>query len=260
VDRIAQILAPRGDTDPVDVRRSKALGILATPARALRLLARAEQPHPDDEHPDEEPPVTSRNDPDLNAAIAAGLAAVPPRRLLPPAILYLHLSAAALVTGAGVARLEGVGPITLGQVREFLGHCNVTVRPVLDLAGGMPVDCYEIPARMHEIVTLRHPFEVFPWGTGSSRSADDDHSQRYLPPDEGGPPGQTHPDNLGPLRRRHHRVKTHAPGWRHRQIAPGVFLWRTASGHWYRVDTSGTHHLGRHVSLAEQHFATLLAA
>ncbi len=38
-DRIAQILAMQGDTDPVDVRRSKAVGILATPARALALLA-----------------------------------------------------------------------------------------------------------------------------------------------------------------------------------------------------------------------------
>jgi hypothetical protein len=261
VDRIAQILALQGDTDPADVRRSKALGVLATPARALQLLAWAEQEHPDDEQQSEpESAVASRNDPDLNAAIAAGLAAVPPAKLLPPATLHLHLSEAALVGGAGVARLEGVGPITLGQVREFLGHCHVTVKPVVDLAGGMPVDCYEIPARMHEIVTLRHPFEVFPWGTGSSRTADDDHTERYVPPDDGGPPGQTHPDNLGPLQRRHHRVKTHGPGWRHRQLAPGVFLWRTATGHWYRVDNHGTHHLGTHISLAEQHFAALLAA
>jgi len=38
VDRIAKILALHGDTDSVDVRRSKAIGILATPARALQLL------------------------------------------------------------------------------------------------------------------------------------------------------------------------------------------------------------------------------
>ncbi|HSJ20679.1 MAG TPA: hypothetical protein VK964_08905, partial [Nocardioidaceae bacterium] len=38
VDRIATILAEDGDTDPVAVCRSKAIGILATPERALRLL------------------------------------------------------------------------------------------------------------------------------------------------------------------------------------------------------------------------------
>ena len=39
-DRIAQILLLEGDTDPVGARRSKALGILANPARALALLTR----------------------------------------------------------------------------------------------------------------------------------------------------------------------------------------------------------------------------
>ena len=39
LDRIAGILAVRGDTDAHDVRRSKALGIIAQPARAMLLLA-----------------------------------------------------------------------------------------------------------------------------------------------------------------------------------------------------------------------------
>ena len=38
-DRIAQVLLLRGDTRPVGVRRAKAVGILADPARALLLLA-----------------------------------------------------------------------------------------------------------------------------------------------------------------------------------------------------------------------------
>ena len=38
VNRIADILALRGDTDPVGARRAKALGILAQPAHALQLL------------------------------------------------------------------------------------------------------------------------------------------------------------------------------------------------------------------------------
>src|SRR3954470_10693448 len=54
-DRIAQILALEGDPDPADVRRSKALAILANPARALAMLVRhaTTQPHPRD--PDQSP-------------------------------------------------------------------------------------------------------------------------------------------------------------------------------------------------------------
>jgi hypothetical protein len=224
VDRIAQILAERGDTDTLDVRRSKAIGILAKPDLALALLHGGTQ------------------------------------AAKPPATLYVHLSHDALQTGTGVARLEGVGPITVGQVRDFLRHCTVTIRPVIDLAGGMPVDCWEIPARMKEISELRQPHDVFPWSTRSSRHTDKDHTTPYVPPDDGGPPGQTHPDTLGPLIRRHHRLKTHAPGWRHHQIVPGVYLWRTPSGHWFRVDKHGTSHLGTTVSVLEERLSALLAA
>jgi hypothetical protein len=38
IDRIADILAQQGDADPVEVRRSKAIGILAQPGHALQLL------------------------------------------------------------------------------------------------------------------------------------------------------------------------------------------------------------------------------
>jgi len=38
VNRIADILAARGDADPVGTRRARAIGILARPAEALRLL------------------------------------------------------------------------------------------------------------------------------------------------------------------------------------------------------------------------------
>ena len=38
IDRIADILHRQGDPDPIDIRRSKAIGILAQPAQALQLL------------------------------------------------------------------------------------------------------------------------------------------------------------------------------------------------------------------------------
>lgn len=57
-------------------------------------------------------------------------------------------------------------------------------------------------------------------------------------------PGQTCPDNLGPLSRRVHNAKTHA-GWRVEQPRPGVFLWTSPLGYRYRVDPDGSHELPR---------------
>jgi len=266
VDRIAQILAQQGDPDSADVRRSKALGILATPARALRLLAWAETETEQDQPHDPAPVEESRHDPAANAELAEALAGIDPKKLLPQATVYVHVSADAVaaglgvaglgVTGLGVTRVEDVGPVTLAALRDLLGHSHVTLRPVLDLAGGMPVDCYQTPDRIREIVGLRSPHTIFPWSSRGSRRADIDHNQPYRP----GIRGQTHPDNLAPLTRRQHRLKTHAPGWRHHRLAPDAWLWRTPTGHWLRVDNTGTHHLGTHPSVMEEHLKTLLAA
>jgi hypothetical protein len=313
LDRLAQILALRGDTDPVDVRRSKAIGILATPARALRMLeeteevapdrARAEPPGretstggndrtntktdepadspggspeggvgdtPEDEaghiveldvHPsqndadDPSPCPTCGGESGASTGDATPFtkpAARDPRRLLPNATLYIHLSEESLRSAmdgrerpsSGVARLEGVGPITVEQVREFLRHTNVRVVPVLDLAGQSPVDGYEVPDRMQDALHLRNPACISPWGTNLSRRKDMEHVRPYLPPDEGGPPGQTSMENLGPLSRFPHRVKTHGR-WRLRQPGPGVFEWRSPHGYRFRVDHDGTHALDK---------------
>ncbi len=327
VDRIAQVLALHGDPDPVDVRRSKAIGILATPARAVRMLQDAEtllaaaarthpwpgtdapdhptdgagggapaehddraednaagdgttggtDDHPSDssddaaeaagdagqpaDHPDDPQVVgeadvhPSQNDADdpkpapdeqrRPCPTCAGAGRVDPRRLLPNATLYLHLAEESLNRDSrGVARFEGVGPITIEQVREFLGHTNVRVVPVVDLADQKPVDGYETPAPLRDAVHLRHPVCIAPWGTNRSRRKDMEHLQPYRPPDHGGPPGQTSMDNLAPLSRFPHRAKTHGH-WSIRQPQPGVYEWRSPHGHTYRVDHHGTHPLGK---------------
>jgi hypothetical protein len=175
-------------------------------------------------------------------------------RLRGRTVLYLHLAEEALATQAGahpgsrVARAEGLGPLSLPQLREWLGTDTVVVRPVLDPAGLTPVDSYEIPRDLAEALTLRDPFEVFPWGTLGSRHADCDHTKPYRPPgapgDDGGPPGQTGLHNLGPLARTHHRAKTFG-GFACYQPVPGLYFWRLPSGHWYQVDHTGTYALGR---------------
>ena len=82
------------------------------------------------------------------------------------------------------------------------------MKPVIDLpAGHIPVDCYEIPARLREQLQLRYPADVFPYAAGVSRRMDMDHTIPYLSPDRGGPPGQTRIGNLGPHVRRNHRRK-----------------------------------------------------
>ncbi len=88
---------------------------------------------------------------------------------------------------------------------------------------------------------------MFPFAATSSRSTgvDLDHTQPYLPRSAGGPPGQTSLDNLAPLHRGSHRVKTHGHGWTTQHPLFGVHLWRTPHGYCFQRDPGGTTPLGR---------------
>ena len=71
VNRIAEILATRGDADPVGTRRARAVGILARPAEALRLLI--EHQHDSTDQPSETtetaaPDSTAQPEPTESAA------------------------------------------------------------------------------------------------------------------------------------------------------------------------------------------------
>jgi hypothetical protein len=138
----------------------------------------------------------------------------------------------------------GIGPVTVPQAVELLGHRDV-VKLVIDLADQAAVDCYETPGWMREVVHLLLPRCTFPYSPSTSRGNDLDHPARYVPMNKGGPPGQTDPYRLAPLSRRPHRLKTHGRGWRHLNPLPGVYLWRTRHGCWFRVDPDGTHALGK---------------
>ncbi len=63
--------------------------------------------------------------------------------------------------------------------------------------------------------------------------------------DDPGAGGQTSSDNLAPLCRRHHRLKTHAPArhrWAVTTLEPGRWLWRSPTTH----DKPGEHYLRDH--------------
>ncbi|MBY9076116.1 hypothetical protein K1X13_14870 [Nocardioides sp. WL0053] len=148
-------------------------------------------------------------------------------RLLPTVTLYVHLTDHTLATGHGVARWEGEGPVSAQYVRDFLGPTSrFTIKPVIDLAGQAAVDAYEVPDRLREAVHLRTPADVFPYASNTSRRMDLDHTRPYR---HTASAGQTGMDNLGPLGRFHHRVRTHG-NWAVEQPFPGIYLWRAPHG------------------------------
>jgi hypothetical protein len=233
ITRIADTIAALGNTDTLDQRRATAVGIIAQPQRTLNLFqqaattARTGQTQTGD-----------KTDPaGIQAGPATGLLtgkSVDPR---PPVTLYVHLNEAALTGDVNVARLEGTGPILRDQVQAWLGHCHITVKPVIDLNNQTPVDAYETPARIREAVHLRTPADCFPYATNTGRNVDLDHTDEYQ---SNGPAGQTRTSNLGPLTRRHHRLKTFSR-WNVTQPTDGIFIWTTPRGRRYLTGPTGTH-------------------
>jgi hypothetical protein len=226
ITQLAQALADAGDTDPVDVRRAKALVLLATPALALQYQLGLVPPQ-----------TTVPDEPDL-AALAAVLATIDSAKLAPTVVLYLHLTDHTLFTqDDGVARFEGVGPITRDHLIDLLGHTNVVVKPVLLPVQHRAADSYEYTGSLREAVLALHPRDVYPYAVGASRHFDIDHTEGY---DDTGPPGQTSVGNAGPMSRHHHRIKTHGP-MSVKQPKLGTYVWRTPHRHYTMTDNTGTH-------------------
>ena len=282
VNRVADILAAEGDADPVGARRSKAIGILAQPGRALQLLI-DHQHDPDDatqptgpdqsedegagsplEHDSEEMhdlgDGPTAHDPGVGDATEGTPSAegdqehtsldLTPRPTggkasRPRVTLVFHLSDAAVRDGHGTVRPEHGEPQTLAQLHAFLADtgCRVTVRPVIDPAEEAPIDGYEIPHRIRAAVRLRHPGETFPYGSSTGASLDLDHTAPYRRMDLGGTSGQTAVDNLGPLSRPAHRATT-LGRWQRRQPDPGSFVWRSPTGWIHLLTNHGSLNLG----------------
>ena len=154
-----------------------------------------------------------------------------------------HAAVRTVIVEGGVARIEGVGPLDLQTLRRFLGHTQVTVKPVVDLNTIPPVDHYEVPVRLRQHVLARNPVEAFPFSARPASGCDLDHTTPY---DWQAPEGaeQTRADNLGPLSRRVHRAKT-AKLWQVEQWQPGWYTWTSPHGFQYEVGPYGTTALGR---------------
>jgi hypothetical protein len=202
VAEVAAELAELGDTSPLDVRRARAVGILADPRTALALLERS------------------------------GAPAAKRKKV----VLHLHLSDAAVAGLDPVGRSErGDRPLLEQQIRDWCGRedTHLTVLPVVDLNDHHAVDSYEIPNRLASVIDLRDHTCVFPWCTRPARRCDHDHTVEHSVG------GQTCSCNIAPLCRRHHRMKTHT-AWGYTTVEPGVYLWRSPHGYSFLRDFSGT--------------------
>jgi hypothetical protein len=249
VSTMSTTMKALGHSGDLGVRRAHAVGLLADPQRALDLLAAADVADPD-----------RVVDPAVDETVCVAEEAVyatpsPFRRPERGGVaedrsgevrLVLHLTDRDLLaetdphattdsTGPrGVARSDELGPMLLGRLQAWLLTAGeVTVQPVLDLdpsSASMPaVDQHDPPAPMAAAVRLRDEACVFPGCTRPSDRADLDHIVEYVPMDEGGPPGQTHPLNLAPLCRRHHRAKTFGAFTYHRR-PDGAYEWTLPTG------------------------------
>ncbi|GAA1398593.1 hypothetical protein GCM10009599_29720 [Luteococcus peritonei] len=244
VDWLARILAEGGCTGGADALRARALGVLASPARALQLM----QASLLDQLPEEPEALSQFCAHEGEPGHLCGTVTVDPELLQPRAQLVVHLTDECLAGGTGPARAvlgsspaTRIRPLLTEWLSDLLADARVLVRPVLDPDGQVPSDSYECPRTMREALEIRNPYEVFPFSTRRSAGLDLDHTQPWR---DDGPPGQTRPDNLGPLGRGVHRAKTHG-GWQLTQPMPGIFLWRSPLGYLYLVTPSRTIELGR---------------
>jgi 5-methylcytosine-specific restriction endonuclease McrA len=200
INTTAAQLARDGDTDPLEIRKAKAIALITDRALGLTGDPTAAKTH-----------------------------------------LYLHAQLSDLdAQETTVGTVEKLGPVTLAKIKDWVAHSRVTITPVLDLNRTGAVDQHDPPPAMREQVILRDPHCVFPWCGRDSRGCDLDH---IVPYDDHGPPGQTHPDNLAPLCRRHHRAKT-TGRWRYQLNDDHTYTWHSPHARTYLVDHTGSHTIG----------------
>ena len=216
-------LAAFGSEDTLDGRRATALGDLARHQLAFGF----------DTEDDEPPSPTS---PAATTQI----------------VLHAHLPADAVLrpdladTGehlTGWIEQAGTRLLSADQVRAWCGRpdVSVVVRPVLDLHERLETAGYRPTERIRDHVVARDRTCVFPWCGRNARACDLDHVIPYDhdDPDRG---GTTSTDNLAPLCRRHHRLKTRGR-WSYAMTEPGVFVWTSPQGHEYLRDHTGSRQL-----------------
>jgi hypothetical protein len=219
-------LAQLGDTDALGARKAKALGAIADAQSQLDLYGTALE-EGKQRRGGEVPQVR--------------------RPSLAKTRLYLHLDLSDLLNLpdglVAVGDVEKLGPVTTAKIKAWLSATRATIVPVLHLghdpADEKAVDEHDPPDDIRETVILRDRHCVFPWCTVDARACDLDHIEPYVPPGDGGPPGQTAPSKLACLCRRHHNAKT-SRRWRYVRNRDGTYTWHGPHALAYLVSPRGT--------------------
>jgi Domain of unknown function (DUF222) len=128
--------------------------------------------------------------------------------------------------------LVGHGPIPAGLAREIAAQ-GTWRRLLTDPASGTLLDygrtTYTPPTGLADFVRARDLRCRFPTCGQPAATADLDHTIPY-------PDGATSEHNLHASCRRHHRLKTHVPGWDVDQQPDGRITWTTPTGHTHTSD------------------------
>ncbi|MGW4078563.1 DUF222 domain-containing protein [Streptomyces asiaticus] len=136
------------------------------------------------------------------------------------------------------AQLKGYGPITAGQARRVaFAKGTVWHRLIIEPKTGMLIKTdpttYKPTAETERHVIARDAYCTFPTCRMPAHRCDLDHVEPFNHHDRAAG-GQTVPENLGALCRRHHRMKTHHPGWAvKRDSRTGTTTWTAPTGHRY---------------------------
>ena len=145
IDRIADDLKLCGDESPKDIRRATAVGMIGS--GHPRPVHRPRRPDP-------------AHSPRPRYVVCA------PHRRSPH---HQH----------GVARVEGTGPVTVDQIRRWLGHSQVTVKPVIDLNQPSPRRRLRDPRPTPRSSPPDHTDRLLPLRHQHSRPKDIDHTTPY---------------------------------------------------------------------------------
>jgi hypothetical protein len=132
--------------------------------------------------------------------------------------------------------LEGFGDLPPAIVRSLAGDA-AWQRWLYADADGHLLDLgkyrYHPTPELDRLVRARDPQCRFPYSTRSSTHSDLDHHEAFDTTGNG-QGGSTSADNLGPLSRFPHRLKTHA-GHRLKALGNGIRDWTTPLGRTYRT-------------------------
>jgi hypothetical protein len=127
--------------------------------------------------------------------------------------------------------LAGYGPIPATLARRIAADPDGTWRRLVTDPLGQLIDYgrtrYTPPTDLDQFARARDVMCVFPNCNRQAEACDLDHTLAW------DHDGETNPDNLAPLCRRHHRTK-HQANWTYQRLPDGTIEWTSPTGHKYQ--------------------------